>query len=274
MLDKRINAFRPDLAAAHLKGKVEAARFVEGQAASVAVGRASLRAEPSFQAGQDSELLHGERVAIYERKDGWAWVQAANDDYVGYVCEEHLAAPFETHLQIAALMTPVFAKADLKSPVRDMLPMTAEVNLLTKLGDYLLIAPDTWVHRRHVASLDEVQTDYVAVAEAFFGVPYVWGGKTFAGLDCSGLIQAALAACGIRSPRDTDMMERHFPDAGPELVRGDLVFWKGHMGVMLDQEQLLHANAYHMMVAIEPLGEAIARIEKIEGPVTSVKRPR
>lgn len=274
MLDKRINAFRPDLAAAHLQGKVEAARFVEGEAASVAVGRASLRSEPSFAAGQDTELLHGERVTVYDRADGWAWVQAANDDYVGYVREEHLSAPFDTHLQIGALITPVYPAADLKSPVKDMLPMTAEMNLLTKLNDFLLIAPDSWVHRRHVASLDEVQTDYVAVAEAFFGVPYVWGGKTFAGLDCSGLVQTALATCGIRSPRDTDMMERHFPDSGPELERGDLVFWKGHVGIMLDEERLLHANAFHMLVAIEPLAEAAERIEKICGPVTSVKRPR
>jgi hypothetical protein len=273
-LDRRINAFRPDLAAAKLKGVVEAPRFAEGEAASIAVGRASLRHAPSPTAAQDSELLHGERVSVYDRVDGWAWVQAAHDDYVGYVREEHLAAPFETHLQIAALMTPVFPAPDIKAPLKDMLPMTAEVNLLTKLNDFLLIAPDSWVHRRHVATLDEVQPDFVAVAEAFFGVPYVWGGKTFAGLDCSGLIQTALAASGIHSPRDTDMMERHFPDSGPEIERGDLVFWKGHVGVMLDAEQLLHANAHHMMVAIEPLGEAAARIERTAGPVTSIKRPR
>ncbi len=273
-LDRRINAFRPDLAAAHLKGKVEAARFVEGEAASVAVGRASLRTAPDFKATQGSELLHGERVTVYDRADGWAWVQAVNDDYVGYVREEALARPFETHLQIAALMTPVFPAADIKTPVVDMLPMTAEADLLTQLGDFLMIAPDRWLHRRHVAMLDEVQTDYAAVAEAFFGVPYVWGGKSFAGLDCSGLIQISLAACGIRSPRDTDMMESHFPDSGPELERGDLVFWKGHVGVMLDGEQLLHANAHHMMVGIESLEEAAARIQKISGPPTSVKRPR
>ena len=272
--DKRITPARADLAAAHLRGKVDALRFAEGEAASVAVGRASLRAAPAFTAAQDSELLHGERVMVYERKDGWAWIQAANDDYVGYVREEQLAAPFDIHLQIAALMTPVFPAADFKTPVKDMLPMTAEVNLLTQLGNFILIAPDTWVHRHHVAMLDEVQPDWVAVAESFFGVPYVWGGKTFAGLDCSGLVQTALAASGIRSPRDTDMMEKHFPDSGPELARGDLVFWKGHVGVMLDGAQLLHANAFHMRVAIEPLPDAILRIEKSAGPITSIKRPR
>jgi hypothetical protein len=272
--DRRIVPARPDLAAAHLKGRVEAARFVNGEVCSVGVGRASLRARPDANAPQDSELLHGERVTVYERARGWAWLQAENDSYVGYVREECLAAPFDTELWVVALMTPVYRRPDLKAPVRDMLPLNAEVNLLAREGDYLQIASEAWVHRHHVALVAEVQPDFVATAEAFFGVPYVWGGKTFAGLDCSGLIQTALAACGIAAPRDTDMMERHFADAGPALERGDLVFWKGHMGVMLDEERLLHANAFHMMVAIEPLAEAVARIEKEAGPITSVKRAR
>lgn len=273
--DKRITPARADLAAASLQGRVEVPRFVAGEEASIAVGRASLRAAPSAEAAQDTELLHGERVTVYERKDGWAWVQAANDGYVGYLREECLSPPFAAQLQISALMTPVFSKPDLKSPVRDMLPLTAEVNLLGREGDYLQIASGAWVHQFHVALPAEVQPDFVAVAESFFGVPYVWGGKTFAGTDCSGLIQTALAASGIRAPRDTDMMERHFADSKNDtLDRGDIVFWKGHMGVMLDAERLLHANAFHMMVVIEPVTEAIARIEKIAGPVTSVKMAR
>jgi hypothetical protein len=274
-LDKRLHAFRADLAAASLRGKVEAARFSEGEAASIRIGRASLRAAPSGEASQDTELLHGERVTVFDRKDGWAWVQAENDSYVGYLREECLGPRFEPQLQVSALMTPVFPKPYLKAPVRDMLPMTAEIALLDRQGDYLKIGDDAWVHQHHVALLAEAQPDWVAVAEAFFGVPYVWGGKTFAGLDCSGLVQTALAAAGTRSPRDTDMMERHFGDS-PDITpyRGDLIFWKGHVGVMLDEQRLLHANAFHMMVAIEDLAEAIPRIEKVSGPVTSIKRPR
>lgn len=274
-LDRRVHPFRADLAAASLQGRVEALRFVEGEAASIGVGRASLRNAPSFDAAQDTELLHGEAVTVFDRKDGWAWVQARNDSYVGYLRETCLVPFFETQLQVSALMTPVFPKPDLKAPVKDMLPMTAEVALLDRAGDYLMIGAQAWVHRHHVALLAEVQPDWVAVAEAFFGVPYVWGGKTFAGLDCSGLIQSALAASGARAPRDTDMMERHFGDsrnAAPD--RGDLIFWKGHVGVMLDEERLLHANAFHMMVAIEPLSDAAARIEQSAGPVTAVKTPR
>ena len=133
-LDKRLNPFRADLAAAHLQGKVEAARFVEGEAASIAVGRASLRVRPALDAAQDTELLHGERITVYERESGWAWVQAQNDSYVGYLREDCLAAPFETQLQVTALMTPVFPKPDLKTPVKDMLPMTAEIALRASPG--------------------------------------------------------------------------------------------------------------------------------------------
>jgi cell wall-associated NlpC family hydrolase len=274
-LDKRLYPYRADLAAASLRGKVDAPRFVEGEAASIGKGRASLRNAPSPDASQDTELLHGEAVTVYERQDGWAWVQAQNDSYVGYLREDCLAALFEPQLQITALMTPVFPKPDFKTPVRDMLPMTAEVALLDRVGDFLQIGADAFVHQHHVGLLAEAQPDWVAVAEAFFGVPYVWGGKTFAGLDCSGLVQTALAAAGMRCPRDTDMMERQFGDS-PDITpfRGDLIFWKGHVGIMLDDQRLLHANAFHMLVAIEDLADAMARIEKVAGPVTSIKRPR
>jgi hypothetical protein len=272
--DPRITPARPDLAAAFLKGKVDAARFVEGEEASICIGRASLRASPGDDAAQDSELLYGERVIVYERSNGWAWAQADNDFYVGYVREDALIAPFMPELRVHALMTPVYRASDLKSPVRDFLPLNAEVGVLARDGDYLAIAPGTYVHRRHLALPSERESDFVSVAERFIGAPYVWGGKTFAGLDCSGLVQTALQACGIKAPRDTDMMEASLGVrvAPNDLRRGDLVFWKGHMGVMRNAETLLHANAFHMEVFSEPVTEAIARIAQAAFPVTSVKR--
>jgi cell wall-associated NlpC family hydrolase len=166
----------------------------------------------------------------------------------------------------------VFSAADLKTPVRDLLPMNAAVPVLERDGDYVKIAESAWLHQRHLEP--SMEKDFVAIAERFLGAPYVWGGKTAAGLDCSGLIQTALQAVGKAAPRDTDMMERAL---GEEIEiygakRGDLIFWKGHMGVMLDETRLLHANAFHMAVAIEPLAEAMARIEKTAGPVSAVKR--
>jgi NlpC/P60 family/Bacterial dipeptidyl-peptidase Sh3 domain len=274
MADRRVTPARPDLAAAHLKGKVDAPRFADGEKFAVGVGRTSLRMRPWDDAGQDSELLFGEVFTVYDRKDGWAWGQAVNDLYVGYVRESTLTTPFATELRVSALMTPVFPAPDLKRPVIDMLPLNAEVNILATDGDFLAITPDRWIYRRHVVLPTEREKDFVAVAEHFLGVPYVWGGKTAAGLDCSGLIQTALQATGKAAPRDTDMMEKALGEAIAigAVRRGDLVFWKGHMGVMLDENRLLHANAHHMMVAIEPLADAIARIQAVAGPVTSIKR--
>ena len=271
MADKRLTPARPDLAAAQLKGVVDAPRYAEGEKFSVCVGRASLRVRPSNDAAQDSELLFGEIFTVYDSAEGWAWGQAANDLYVGYLRRDALAKPFTTEARVSALMAPVFSAADLKTPVRDLFPLNAAVPVLAREGDYVNIGQG-FMHGQHLGA--ETQKDFVAIAERFLGVPYVWGGKTVAGLDCSGLIQTALQAVGKAAPRDTDMMEKALGDAIAlsDVRRGDLIFWKGHMGVMLDKSRLLHANAFHMVVAIEPLAEAMARIEKIAGPVTSVKR--
>lgn len=270
--DRRVTPARADLAAAHLKGQVDAPRFAQGEKFSVRVGRASLRVRPSGDAAQDTELLYGEIFTVYDRAQGWAWGQAASDLYVGYIKEDALTAPFAVSGHVSALLAPAFSAADLKTPVRDLLPLNAGVPVLDHQGDYRRIGERAWLHARHL--LPETEKDFVAVAERFLGVPYVWGGKTASGLDCSGLIQTALQAIGKAAPRDTDMMEKALGEAvnWTDLRRGDLVFWKGHMGVMLDAENLLHANAFHMQVAIEPLSEAITRIDKIAGPVTSIKR--
>jgi cell wall-associated NlpC family hydrolase len=163
---------------------------------------------------------------------------------------------------------------DVKSPVSISLPLGAVLEQDGREGDFIALKGGAFVHYRHLAPLDEYATDFVSVAERFLGTPYVWGGKTAAGLDCSGLAQTALQVAGISAPRDTDMMEKALglPVDRADVQRGDLVFWKGHMGVMLDGERLLHANAFHMEVFAEKLDQAIARIEKTAGPVTSIKR--
>lgn len=274
MADRRVTPARPDLAAAHLQGQVDAKRFVEGENFCVRVGRLSLRVRPSEEAGQDSELLFGETFTVYECKHGWAWGQAANDLYVGYVKQDALGPPFIAQARVSALMAPVFCAADLKTAVRDLLPLNAVVQIKAREGEYVKIAENSYVHQRHL--LPPMESDFVSVAERFVGVPYVWGGKTAAGLDCSGLVQTALEAMGKTAPRDTDMMEKALGEQAPLSEgrrRGDLIFWKGHVGVMLDEGRLLHANAFHMAVAIEPLVQALSRIQKAAGPVTSVKRP-
>ncbi|HZQ39140.1 MAG TPA: NlpC/P60 family protein [Rhizomicrobium sp.] len=270
MADKRTMPARPDLAASSLQGRVEVAHFVKGEAASVARGHVALRAEPSDVSGQVSELLFGEIVTVYERKDGWAWLQAKTDAYVGYARESGLAPFVEPNARVVHPLTPLLSGPDVKSPLRDLLPLNARVKRGRQEGNFVAVG-DGFVSARALAPIGVAAPDFVAVAEQFIGVPYVWGGRTFQGLDCSGLIQTARHAAGHACPRDTDMMEQALGHAiaRDQVKRGDLVFWKGHMGVMRDAAILLHANAFHMQVTSEALDAVIARIET---PVTSIRR--
>lgn len=271
MADKRITPFRADLAAAHLQGVIDAPHYVTGVRRSVGVGRTALRAGPAADAAQDSELLFGEIFTVYDHANGWSWGQLERDGYVGYVQSGALCDPFVVSQRVTALMAPVFPGPGLKGAVRDLLPLNASVNVLGHSGDYVQIAPGQFLHRRHLEPFST--NDFVTVAQGFAGVPYVWGGKTWAGLDCSGLIQTALHAVARDCPRDADMQEQKLGHAIARAERrGDLVFWKGHVGVMIDETHLLHANAFHMAVRSEPLAQAIARIERVAGPVTSVRR--
>lgn len=275
MADKRITPARPDLAAVHLKGKVEAAKFVEGEKWRVQHGRVSLHAGAGTNHEQVSELLFGEEFTVYERlASGMVWGQASNDHYVGYLPQGALGPTMTANKRVTAKMTPVFFDPNVKSPVVDFLPLNSVLEQDDMTGDFVHIRQGRFVHYRHLAPLDEYASDFVTVAECFLGTPYVWGGKTAAGLDCSGLIQTALQAAGISSPRDTDMMEKALglPVDRSEIQRGDLVFWKGHIGVMLDGKRLLHANAFHMEVFEEPLEQAALRIAQTAGPVTAIKR--
>jgi cell wall-associated NlpC family hydrolase len=272
MSDPRLTPARPDLAAAHLKGKVDAARFVDGKIFALTRGCTALRGEPRSDAARETELLFGEAFTVYETREGWAWGQVVSDSYVGYLAADALGAAVTPTHRVTALMTPLLPAPDLKRVALDMLPLGAAVSVVGTEKNYAKVAGGGFVYERHLAPLDLPAPDWVATAERFVGAPYIWGGKTQAGLDCSGLIQTALAASNISAPRDTDLIEKFLTRESQSPARGDLVFWKGHMGVMLDETRLLHANAFHMQVAIEPLNEAIARIEKSTGPVTSIKR--
>ena len=273
--DPRITPARPDLAAKHLEGKVAAARFLAGEQREVIDAQAPMRAGPAPDAPLVTEALMGERVTIYEFNDeGWAWGQLADDGYVGWLPANALLAPraAPTH-RVTALRTLAFPAPSIKLPPVVMPPLGAKLTV-TREQDRFAVSPLGFVPAGHLAPLDHREADFVAVAERFVGAPYLWGGKTNYGLDCSGLVQVALNACGIACPRDSDMIERqmgHAIDVG-QARRGDLVFWKGHMAIVRDAAAIVHANAFHMAVAIEPIAEAIARISAAGSEVTSVKR--
>jgi len=285
--DPRTTPARPDLAAHHLKGEVEAARFVEGTELEVRDAQAPVRREPAPDAPLDTEALHGERVTVYEDNgEGWCWGQLRSDGYVGWLPANALRAPGPpaTH-RVAALRTFVFPGRSIKAPPVEALSLGCRVAAARRPGDpgtdpgaeLTMLESGFYVPARHLAAIDTTEPDFVAVAERFVGVPYLWGGKTSLGLDCSGLVQVALAASGVLCPRDSDMQEAALgtPRSAGGLAglrRGDLVFWKRHVAIARDPTTLVHANAFHMAVAIEPVAEAVRRIAAAGGAVTSIKR--
>ncbi len=278
--DPRLTPARADLAAKELEGKVAAARYVDGRTYEVVEPQAPLRGEPAPDAPLSTEALKGERVTIYDANaEGWAWGQLAADGYVGWLPANALAAAGAppTH-KVTALRTFAFPGPSIKLPPVEALPLGARVGVI-RIDDRMAVTRSgAYVPAPHLAPIDVYEPDFVAVAERFVGVPYLWGGKTALGLDCSGLVQIALAACGTKCPRDSDMQEGSLgkPVASaadfPDRQRGDLLFWKGHVAIVRDRRNLLHANAFHMAVAIEPIAEAIARICSGGGEITSMRR--
>ncbi len=274
--DRRLTPARPDLAAAHLSGIVEAPRYAEGRRTVVIESSAPMRREPASDAPLETEALYGEAVMVYDESEGWAWAQLERDGYVGYLPAIALgAAPAPTH-RVAALRTHAYPGPSIKLPPTMALPLGSRLSVVRREGDFAVTSGGFWLWARHLAEVDASAEDFVAVAEKFLHAPYLWGGRTSEGIDCSGLIQTALAAVGVAAPRDSDQQEASLGAPVPPddpLARGDLVFWEGHVGVMRDAKMLLHANGWHMAVASEPLEEARARIANSGGGlVTRVKR--
>lgn len=235
----------------------------------VRAGSVAVRETPLPDARLATEALFGEILDVFEEQHGFALVQCQRDRYVGWVAlaglAERLLAP--TH-RITRPHTHAYAAPDLKSPPQLTLSLGGRVSVIAEEGDWRQCQDAGWVHQRHLAALDVLDEDPVSVAERYIGTPYLWGGRSGLGLDCTGLTQQSFEAAGILLPRDSDMQ---FDWAGDSIAdwqepgalqRGDLVFWKGHVGIMTDPDHLLHANAWHMAAACEPLGDAITRISK------------
>ena len=277
-LDPRLHAYRPDLADVALAGRVEAECFVEPAIFQVIDPVISVRKQPRFDAMQLTQALMGETVKLLREEDGWAWVQLTRDGYVGYVNANALSASVgaPSH-RVAVPSTFMYPEASLKSQPATPITLNAQVTVLGESGAFSQISNGRFVFTAHLTPSNRFEADFVAVAEWFRHVPYYWGGKSVHGLDCSGLVQLALEACGLPALRDSDMQEEAL---GQKLLvkdldslqRGDLVFWNGHVGIMTDARTLLHANGHHMMVVAEPLKEAVDRIAARYGQLISIRR--
>ncbi|MTI17168.1 glycoside hydrolase [Rhodobacteraceae bacterium RKSG542] len=282
--DRRLHPVRPELAADEYRGRFEASSYVEGTLKSLVTDKEPLRAKPSLDSGIDTEVLYGETLRVFEEtSDGRSWAQSLTDSYVGWLPSSSLGTAINATHRVLALRTYRYPEAELKRPPVGMLSMGSMVQVVdqaeTRGLEYSKLSDGSWVVSRHLVGLDHKVEDWVSVAESMVGTPYLWGGRSTVGTDCSGLVQLSAQTGGFSLPRDADMQEAGAGTAIPfdienlALQRGDLLFWRGHVGIMSDPDTLLHANGFTMSVAYEPLRDALARIAKNEfGELTSVRR--
>ena len=270
-MDRRLTQATARVAHVSLRGRVAAPAYVEGQAMQVGVPLADLLASPNGP--RDRQLWLGETFTVIDRDQGHAFGFAAKDGYCGWLSESALTIGIAPTHWVASPATHLYTAPKVQAPNPQALPMHARLTVTGQTGTWAE-TPLGLVPMAHLLPLGQRLTDPVAVAETFLHTPYLWGGNSRAGLDCSGLVQGAYLACGITLPADTDLIEPTLQAVNDPLQRGDLIFWKGHVALVVDDLRLIHANGHTMSVAYEDTAACIARIVRAEGLTpSSYRRP-
>ncbi|NKC03448.1 C40 family peptidase [Brucella haematophila] len=283
-LDRRLNAYRADLADERLTDKVEAARFIAGTEMQVTASVVDLRSEPRPDSGPQTQIIYGDTVRVFEEMDGWCWVQAERDGYTGYVSASFIEKPqgAATHM-VTVPRSFVYPGSDLRFPHTQALSLGSRVRIVgsseTRGTQYAVLESGEAMIASHLAPIGEHAADYVAVSETLLHTPYLWGGTSGFGIDCSGLVQLSMWVAGRKVLRDSDMQQNTLgtvlePNGNySNLQRGDLVFWKGHVAICAAPDMLIHASGHTMTVTLEPLQDAIKRIAYLYDLPTLIRRP-
>ena len=274
--DKRTTPIRGDLADISLAGKLFAPHYAVPMLRTGIAPVTEIHAEPHATAMPVSALMHGEEFAVLDVAGDWAWGYCLHDNYLGYLRFAELGADFDATHIVSAPATLVVAAPSTKAPVVARYPMGAQLACgePSACGTYLA-CENGFVPAAHVSEIGDVAASPADLAERLVGTPYSWGGRSGDAIDCSGLVQLVFGLKGILAPRDADMQQAEFGDELPEdaaLVRGDLVFFPGHVGIMADAEQIIHANGTAMAVSVESLADAAARFAEHDQPIVARKR--
>ena len=260
-LDKRAHAYRADIADIALAGILFAPHYA-APLMKAATATTMMRSAADAGAEAVSQLLPGEPFAVLDITGAWAWGYSVHDHYVGFVAHGALGDPIEATHCVAVREALLFSGESIKSPAIASLPFGSRIR--GEEGDAFVQTDAGFIHKRHLRPIALPAADPVAVAELYLGAPYLWGGRGAGGIDCSGLVQMACAAAGINAPRDTDQQRVETGDVLPEgsrLRRGDMIHFPGHVGLMVNETDLIHANAHWMSVVIEPLADVVTRLQ-------------